>query len=52
MQLPSLGAATYVVGKFPTSAADLTKSLKNAIDFAKSNDIPVPANATALVASL
>jgi hypothetical protein len=51
-QLPSLGAATYVVSNFPKSASELSKSLKNAIDFAKSNGIEVPAEATAALASL
>ncbi|MGZ5772944.1 hypothetical protein [Ramlibacter sp.] len=46
MQLPSLGGATYVVSNFPTSASNVTKALKNAIDFAKSNGIEVPADAT------
>ncbi len=48
-QLPSLGAASYVVTKFPTSTTEVMKALKNAVDFAKSNDIEVPAEATSLL---
>ena len=48
-QLPSLGAASYVVTKFPTSTTEVMKALKNAVDFAKSNDIAVPAEATSLL---
>ncbi|MEF9946919.1 MAG: hypothetical protein RR800_01025 [Comamonas sp.] len=48
-QLPSLSAATYVVTKFPTSTTEVLKALKNAVDFAKSNNIEVPAEATSLL---
>ena len=48
-QLPSMGAATYVVTKFPTSASEVVKALGNAVDFAKSNGIEVPAEATSLL---
>lgn len=48
-QLPSLGGATYVVSKFPTSTTEVLKALKNAVDFAKSNGIEVPAEATSLL---
>ena len=48
-QLPSLGAASYVVTKFPTSTTEVMKALKNAVDFAKSNGIEVPAEATSLL---
>lgn len=48
-QLPSLGGATYVVSKFPTSTTEVVKALKNAVDFAKSNGIEVPAEATSLL---
>lgn len=48
-QLPSLGAASYVVTKFPTSTTEVLKALKNAVDFAKSNGIEVPAEATSLL---
>jgi len=48
-QLPSLGAASYVVTKFPTATTDVVKALKNAVDFAKSNGIEVPAEATSLL---
>lgn len=47
--LPSLGSATYVVSKFPTSTTEVLKALKNAVDFAKSNGIEVPAEATSLL---
>lgn len=49
MQLASLGAAAYVVSKFPAAASEMSKALKNAIDFAKSNGIEVPADATKLL---
>jgi hypothetical protein len=46
MQLASMGGAAYVVSNFPTSATNVSKALKNAIDFAKDNGIEVPADAT------
>lgn len=48
-QLPSLGGATYVVSKLPTSTTEVLKALKNAVDFAQSNGIEVPAEATSLL---
>ncbi|MEX8195217.1 hypothetical protein [Comamonas guangdongensis] len=48
-QLPSLGGATYVVSQFPTSTTEVIKALKNAVDFAKSNGIEVPKEATSLL---
>lgn len=48
-QLPSLSGASYVVSKFPTSSTEVVKALKNAVDFAKSNGIEVPAEATSLL---
>lgn len=52
MQMLSLGGATYVVSHFPTSAMNVGKALKNSIDFAKSNNIPVPADATQALSAL
>lgn len=43
MALPKLQSAAYVVGRFPNSAADLGKALKNAVGFARTNDIALPA---------
>lgn len=48
-QLPSMGAATYVVTQFPGSASEVVKALGNAVDFAKSNGIEVPTEATSLL---
>ncbi|MBV8249711.1 MAG: hypothetical protein JO200_14795 [Comamonas sp.] len=48
-QLPSLGGATYAVSQFPTSTTEVLKALKNAVDFAKSNGIEVPKEATSLL---
>jgi len=52
MQLTSLGAAVYVVKNFPTSVTEVTKALKNAVDFAKTNNIEVPADANKVLAVL
>lgn len=52
LQLASLGAAAFVVKNFPTSASEVTKALKNAVDFAKTNNIEVPADATKALAAL
>lgn len=52
MQMATLGAAGYVVTNFPTSAGNLTKTLKSAIDFARSNGIEVPDDATKALSSL
>ena len=52
MQLPSLQSAVSIVSKFPDSMATVSSALKNAVAFAKSNDIPVPADATKALAAL
>lgn len=44
--LPKLQSAVFVVSKFPDSLSSVSKGLKNAIDFAKANDIPIPKDAT------
>lgn len=43
----SANAASYVVTTAPQQTTNLTSTLQKAIEFAKSNDIPVPADATA-----
>lgn len=50
--LPGLASGAYIVSKFPGSVANVVSSLKNAIEFAKTNDIPVPKNATSALGSL
>ena len=51
-QLPKLQSAAYVVSNFPGSMGNVSDALKNAIAFAQSQDIPVPADATAALAAL
>lgn len=51
-QLPKLQSAAYVVSNFPSSMGNVSDALKNAIAFARSQDIPVPADATAALAAL
>jgi hypothetical protein len=45
LQLPKLQSAVYIVSNFPDSMTNVTGALKNAIAFAQSQDIPVPADA-------
>jgi hypothetical protein len=52
MQLPKLQSAVLIVSKFPSSMSSVASALKNAIAFAQSNDIPVPADATKALAAL
>jgi len=52
MLLPKLQSGAYIVGQLPTGLSNLGTSLKNANAFAKSNDIPVPPDATQALASL
>lgn len=52
MQLPKLQSAALIVSKFPSSMSSVSSALKNAIAFAQSNDIPVPADATKAMAAL
>lgn len=50
MALAKLGSAAYIVSKFPGSASDLYKTVKAAIDFAKSQGIEVKGGDDALSA--
>lgn len=52
MQLFKLQPAVFMVAQVPGSLASLASTLKSAIDFAKSNDIPVASDATQALASL
>jgi hypothetical protein len=52
MLLPKLSAGAYVVSQLPTGLSNLGTSMKNANAFAKSNDIPVPPDATQAMAAL
>jgi len=52
LMLPKLQAGAYVVTQLPTGLSNLGTSMKNASAFAKSNDIPVPPDATKAMASL
>jgi hypothetical protein len=52
MMLPKLQAGAYIVTQLPTGLSNLGTSMKNANAFAKSNDIPVPPDATKAMASL
>ncbi len=49
LQLGNLQAGVYVARNLPTRLTDLTTVLKSAIDFAKSNGVEVPADATSLL---
>lgn len=50
--LPKLQSGIYIVSQLPGGVSNLASSLKNATAFAKSNDIPVPADATEALAAL
>lgn len=52
MMLPKLQSGAYVVTQLPSGLSNLSSSMKNASAFAKSNDIPVPPDATKAMASL
>ena len=52
MMLPKLQAGAYIVTQLPTGLSNLGTSMKNANAFAKSNDIPVPPDATKAMAAL
>ena len=52
MMLPKLQAGIYVASQLPTGLSNLSTSMKNASAFAKSNDIPVPPDATKAMAAL
>lgn len=44
LQLPKLQSSVYIVSSFPDSMSNVSGALKNAISFAQSQDIPVPAD--------
>lgn len=50
--LPKLQSGIYIVSQLPGGISNLGSSLKNATAFAKSNDIPVPPDATEALAAL
>ncbi len=52
MQLPKLQSAVYIVSNFPTSMTNVGGALQNAISFAQSQDIPVPASANDVLKAL
>lgn len=52
LMLPKLQSAVYVVSNFPGSMGNVSTALKNAISYAQSHDIPVPADATQALAAL
>lgn len=49
LQLGKLQAGAYVAKTLPTSVSNVTKVLKSAVDFAKSNGVAVPKDATSLL---
>lgn len=46
MDLPKLSSGSYIITSFPGNSKNLYNTLNQAISFAKSNDIPVPKDAT------
>lgn len=52
LQLPKLQSAATIVANFPQSMSSVSTALQNAVAFAKNNDIPVPADATSILAAL
>lgn len=52
LALPKLQPAVHVVSNFPTSMSRVSQTLKIAVAFARSRDIPVPANVTDVLATL
>ncbi|MCL2871377.1 MAG: hypothetical protein FWF41_00065 [Betaproteobacteria bacterium] len=52
MMLSKLQPAVYVVTNFPGSMNNVTTALRNAVSYAQSHDIPVPADATQALAAL
>ncbi len=47
MMIPKLSAGAYILKSFPNNSVNLKNSLVQAVSYAKSNDIPVPKDATA-----
>jgi hypothetical protein len=52
LMLTKLQSGMYVMTQLPTSISNLSTSLQNATAFSKSNDIPVPPDATKALAAL
>lgn len=52
MMIPKLVTGVYIVSQLPSGVSNLATSLQNASAFAKSNDIPVPDDATKAMAAL
>lgn len=52
LMLPKLQSGMYVVSELPSGLSNLGGAMKNAASFAKSNDIPVPTDATKAMAAL
>jgi hypothetical protein len=52
LMLPKLQSGAYIVTQLPSGLSNLGSSMKNASAFAKSNDIPVPPDATKAMAAL
>lgn len=52
MMLPKLQSAVYIVKSFPDSMSNVSRALQNAVSYAQSHDIPVPADATQALSSL
>jgi len=52
LMIPKLQAGAYIVGQLPTAVSNVGTSVKSAAAFSKSNDIPVPADATKAMAAL
>ncbi|WP_083338772.1 hypothetical protein [Chromobacterium sphagni] len=46
LDLPKLSSGAYIVTSLPSNSKNLYEALKQAVSFAKSNDIPVPKDAT------
>jgi hypothetical protein len=47
MMIPKLSAGAYILKSFPNNSVNLKNTLVQAVSYAKSNDIPVPKDATA-----
>jgi hypothetical protein len=52
LALAKLSDAAFIVSKFPGSASELVKTVKAAIEFAKDQGIPVPANSGDLMKAI
>jgi hypothetical protein len=47
LMIPKLSAGAYILKSFPNNSINLKNTLVQAVSYAKSNDIPVPKDATA-----